>query len=116
NVVYGFDPHDDSIGFQVSYNKVHDNGKHGIIFSRGCTQNVISHNEVYDNLEHGIMMDRGSNSNTISDNLVYGNNDGVAIFQSSNNTVSNNMLRDNNRGVRINATYDVTDVFDGIST
>jgi len=116
NLVYGIDPHDGSIGFQVSYNKVHHNGKHGIIFSRGCTQNVISHNQVYDNLEHGIMMDRGSNGNTISDNLVYGNDDGVVIFQSSDNTVRNNMLRDNNRGVRINATYDVTDVFDSIST
>jgi parallel beta-helix repeat protein len=116
NVVYGVDPHDGSTGFQVSYNKVHDNGKHGIIFSRGCTQNVISHNQVYDNLEHGIMLDRGSNDNTIADNLVYGNSDGVAIFQSSDNMVRNNTLRDNNRGVRINATYDVTDVFDGIST
>src|SRR5262249_31661423 len=116
NVLYGLDPHDRSTGFQVSYNQVHDNGKHGIIFSRGCTQNVISHNQVYNNASHGIMLDRGSDNNTIADNLVYGNDDGVAIFESSNNTVRNNTLHDNNRGVRINATYDVTDTFDGIST
>jgi parallel beta-helix repeat protein len=116
NIVYGFDPHDGSTGFQVSYNTVYANGKHGIIFSRGCTQNEISHNLVYNNASHGIMMDRGSNDNTIADNVVYGNDDGVAIFESSNNTVRNNLLHDNNRGVRINATYDVTDVFDGIST
>jgi parallel beta-helix repeat protein len=116
HLFYGIDPHDASTGFLVAYNNVHDNGKHGIIFSRGCTQNVISHNQVYNNASHGIMMDRGSIDNTIADNMVYGNDDGVAIFQSSNNIVRSNTLRDNNRGVRINATYDVTDVFDGIST
>jgi parallel beta-helix repeat protein len=116
NAFYGFDPHDASTGFQVTYNKVYANGKHGIIFSRNCTNNIISHNEVYDNAQHGIMLDRGSANNTISDNLVYGNQDGVAIFESSNNVVRNNILRDNNRGVRVNATYDVTDEFDGIST
>ena len=65
NTVYGFDPHDFSQGFEVAYNKVHDNGKHGIIFSRGCTLNNIHHNEVYANGEHGIMLDRGSNVNQI---------------------------------------------------
>ena len=116
NVVYGFDPHDYSTKFNVAYNRVYNNGKHGIIFSRGCTLNTIHDNEVFDNAEHGIMLDRGSDSNTIANNLVYGNRDGIAIFQSSGNTVVNNTLRDNLRGVRVNATYDVTDTFDGIST
>jgi parallel beta-helix repeat protein len=116
NVSYGFDPHDGSTGFQVSYNRVYDNGKHGIIFSRNCTNNLISHNEVFNNAQHGIMMDRGSNNNTISDNLVYGNDDGIAIFESSNNLIQNNQLHDNARGIRVNATYDQTDTFDGIST
>lgn len=116
NLFYGFDPHDGSTGFQVTYNKVYANGKHGIIFSRGCTNNLIGYNQVYDNAHHGIMLDRGSNNNTIANNDVYGNEDGIAIFQSSNNTVRDNTLHDNARGVRINATYDVTDVFDGIAT
>lgn len=116
NVVYGFDPHDYSTGFEVAYNRVYNNGKHGIIFSRGCINNWIHHNEVYGNAEHGIMLDRGSNSNTISDNLVYGNRDGIAIFQSSDNLVQGNVSRDNERGVRINATFDPDDPFDGIST
>jgi parallel beta-helix repeat protein len=115
NVVYGFDPHDFSQGFEVAYNKVYDNGKHGIIFSRGCTLNHIHHNEVYANGEHGIMLDRGSNVNQISDNLVYNNSDGVAIFQSEKNLVQNNILHDNERGVRINATFDPADTFDGLS-
>ncbi len=116
NVVYGFDPHDRSMGFEVAYNQVYSNGKHGIIFSRGCTQNWIHDNEVHDNADHGIMLDRGSDYNTISGNLVYNNRDGVAIFQSTHNLVQNNVLRDNERGVRINATFDANDEFDGLAT
>lgn len=115
NLYYGFDPHDFSMNFEVAYNKVYNNGKHGIIFSRGCEWNWIHNNEVYGNAEHGIMLDRGSNNNKISDNLVYDNRDGIAIFQSSNNLIQNNILRDNERGVRINATYDANDIFDGVS-
>lgn len=115
NIYYGFDPHDFSMNFEVAYNKVYNNGKHGIIFSRGCEWNWIHNNEVYGNAEHGIMLDRGTNNNKISDNLVYNNRDGVAIFQSSDNLVQNNVLRDNERGVRINATYDTDDIYDGIS-
>jgi parallel beta-helix repeat protein len=116
NVLYGFDPHDYSTGFEVAYNKIYANGKHGIIFSRGCTLNNIHNNEVYGNAEHGIMLDRGSNVNQISDNLVYNNRDGVAIFESEKNLIQNNLLHDNERGVRINATFDLGDEFDGLST
>ncbi len=116
NAVYGLDPHDASTQFEVRGNKVHNNGKHGIIFSRLCEQNLIENNEVYDNADHGIMMDRGSNNNNIVNNLVYGNVDGIAIFQSSFNLIQGNTLRNNTRGVRINATYDINDVFDGVST
>lgn len=113
NAFYGFDPHDYSTGFEVAYNKVYNNGKHGIIFSRGCTLNWVHHNEVYGNAEHGIMLDRGSNVNQISDNVVYNNGDGVAIFQSEKNLVQNNLLHDNERGVRVNATFDPGDRYDG---
>jgi parallel beta-helix repeat protein len=115
NLYYGFDPHDYSTKFVVADNKVYNNGNHGIIFSRGCTLNLIINNEVYGNANHGIMLDRGSNNNEISGNLVYNNTDGVAIFQSSNNLIKSNILRDNVRGVRVNATYDNDDIFDGIS-
>ncbi len=116
NISYGIDPHDYSQGFEVAYNHVYNNGKHGIIFSRGCINNKIHDNEVYDNLQHGIMMDRGTNNNHIYDNIVYRNQDGIAIFQSSNNLIEKNFLHHNLRGVRINATFDLDDRFDGIST
>ena len=115
NLSYGIDPHDYSQGFEVAYNKVYNNVKHGIIFSRGCVDNRIHNNEVYDNLQHGIMMDRGTNNNIIYDNIVYRNQDGISIFQSSNNLIQNNFLHHNQRGVRINATFDLDDRFDDVS-
>lgn len=116
NLYYGIDPHDNSQAFEVAYNKVHHNGAHGIIFSRLCVNNTIHTNEVYANAQHGIMLDRGTNNNTVRDNLIYNNQDGIAIFQSSDNIIRNNTIRQNLRGIRINATYDETDVYDGIST
>jgi parallel beta-helix repeat protein len=115
NIEYGIDPHDDSRNFEVAYNKVYKNGNHGIIFSRLCRDNVIHNNEVYDNALHGIMLDRGTNNNVIRDNVVYNNKDGIAIFQSSDNLIQNNYVYKNERGMRINATYDLDDVYDGIS-
>ena len=116
NIYYGIDPHDNSQGFEVAYNKVYNNGTHGIIFSRLCEDNLIHHNEVYNNGQHGIMLDRGTNNNTVYDNIVYGNQDGIAIFQSSDNVIRNNIIRQNLRGIRINATYDIDDVYDGIAS
>ncbi len=115
NLYYGFDPHDYSTNFEVAYNKVYNNGKHGIIFSRGCVLNRIHHNEVWGNKEHGIMLDRGSNNNQIYENTVYNNSDGIAIFQSEKNIIRDNMLTGNERGVRINATYDRDDEYDGLA-
>ncbi len=115
NLEYGIDPHDDSRNFEVAYNKVYRNGNHGIIFSRLCRDNVIHNNEVYDNALHGIMLDRGTNNNVIRDNVVYNNKDGIAIFQSSDNLIQNNYVHNNARGMRINATYDLDDVYDGLS-
>jgi parallel beta-helix repeat protein len=116
NISYGIDPHDYSYEFEVAHNEVYNNGNHGIIFSRLCERNIIHHNRVHDNALHGIMLDRGSNNNQIYENLVYNNGDGIAIFQSSNNIIRYNILRNNRRGIRINATFDVDDRYDGIST
>jgi parallel beta-helix repeat protein len=116
NISYGIDPHDDSQGFEVAHNKVYNNGNHGIIFSRLCKYNTIHHNEVYNNALHGIMLDRGTDFNEIYANVVYNNGDGIAIFQSSNNLIRDNILRNNKRGIRINATFDLDDRYDGIST
>lgn len=114
NLYYGIAPHDYSMEFEVARNRVYNNGKHGIIFSRHCTNNRVYDNEVFDNAGHGIMFDRDS-SGVISNNEVYGNSDGIAIFQSSGVTIQNNTLRNNKRGIRVNAPFDNDDSYDGIS-
>lgn len=99
NVQYGFDPHDDSNNFIMEDNYAHDNGNHGIIFSRRCFNNIIRRNRSVNNRLHGIMLDRESDNNSIYDNILDGNTDGVIIWRSSNNLVYNNQLNNNKRGV-----------------
>ena len=98
NYQYGIDPHDFSYAFEAAYNDVHDNGNHGIIFSRQCENNSIHDNESYNNVGHGIMLDRGTNNNSVTNNLVYGNKDGIVIYESSDNLVQNNTIIDNDSG------------------
>lgn len=102
NLEYGLDPHDDSNNFIVEFNDIHDNGNHGIIFSRRCVNNVIRNNRSYNNALHGIMLDRESNYNSIYDNYIAGNTDGVALWRSDLNTIYNNEVIENKRGMRIN--------------
>lgn len=102
NVRYGLDPHDDSNGFLVENNVFHDNGSHGLIFSKRCVENVIRNNISYGNKLHGIMLHQNSNNNLIEGNKLYDNNDGIAIWDSSYNIIRNNQITNNKRGVRTN--------------
>lgn len=103
NVRYGLDPHDDSNGFLVEENIAHDNGSHGIIFSKRCMYNTIRNNLSYNNKLHGIMLHEKSNENTIEGNTLHNNTDGVAMWHSSNNIVRNNKIYNNKNGIRANA-------------
>ncbi len=103
NVVYGFDPHDDSNGFLVENNIARDNGAHGIIFSKRCMYNTIRNNISYNNKLHGIMLHEKSDFNITENNTVTGNTSGIALYNSSSNIVRNNTAKDNRHGVRANA-------------
>lgn len=103
NYRYGLDPHDDSNGFLVVNNRAHDNGTHGIIFSKRCMYNIVINNYSYNNKLHGIMLHETSDNNIIRDNLVVGNTSGIALWHSSNNLVINNTIRDNRHGIRANS-------------
>lgn len=102
NIEYGLDPHDDSNGFLVENNVSHDNGNHGIIFSKRCINNIIRNNVSYNNALHGIMLDRNSNNNIVEGNTVYNNKDGIALYDSTNNVIRNNKIQNNQRGLRAN--------------
>lgn len=116
NVAYGFDPHDFSDNFLVENNVAYGNGKHGFIFSHGCTGNVLRSNDSHDNAGHGFMIDDGrsadgggekarindSNNNQVVDNLAYGNGgSGVEIEGGKGNVVSGNQISGNYIGVRV---------------
>ncbi|GIK40854.1 MAG: hypothetical protein BroJett011_46870 [Chloroflexota bacterium] len=103
NIQYGLDPHDDSNNFIVEHNYVHNNGNHGIIFSKRCFNNVIRWNRSEHNRLHGVMLDRESNGNSVYENTLIGNTDGVAIWDSHDNAIYDNTIRNNRRGVRLNA-------------
>ncbi len=103
NVRYGLDPHDDSNGFLVEGNIAHDNGSHGIIFSKRCVNNVIRNNISYNNKGHGIMLHEESDNNIVEGNKVYGNTDGIALWHSSSNLIKNNNIYNNKNGIRGNA-------------
>ncbi|MDO8452287.1 MAG: right-handed parallel beta-helix repeat-containing protein [bacterium] len=106
NVRYGLDPHDDSNGFLVENNIAHNNGSHGIIFSKRCMYNTIRNNISYENGLHGIMLHESSDFNIIENNTITGNTSGIALYHSSNNIVQNNTIKDNRHGVRANASSD----------
>lgn len=102
NISYGFDPHDDSNGFLVENNVAHNNGAHGIIFSKRCMYNTIRNNISYSNKLHGIMLHEKSDFNVIENNLLTGNTNGVALWRSSYNIIRGNKIDNNRHGIRAN--------------
>lgn len=103
NVRYGLDPHDDSNYFLVENNVAHENGAHGIIFSKRCVNNVIRGNELWGNELHGIMLHDESNDNLVADNFLHDNTDGITVYNGHGNVIIRNSSLENEQGVRINA-------------
>lgn len=108
NVVYGFDPHDGSNNFLTERNYAAYNGKHGIIFSRFCANNVIRRNISEHNGWHGIVLDDGkaadgpSNFNQVYDNVVRENGRvGISIDGSQQTIIRNNRISGHRYGIRL---------------
>lgn len=114
NDAYGFDPHDFSNGFVVSHNLAYANGRHGIIFSRGCRKDKLLYNTSRDNQGHGFMIDDGNNTVVrggrrwvaSSHNLLLGNvatkngRSGIEIEGGRRNDVVRNVVDGNYLGIR----------------
>ena len=131
NLSYGFDPHDFSNDFIVEENEAYDNGKHGIIFSRGCDRNVIRNNLSYNNAGHGIMIDDGkvidltripryqfpvpSNNNILEGNHMWNNLDGIVLEGGVGNIVRNNVIEGKHRyGIRLKDDVRESDIHDNV--
>lgn len=114
NMVYGFDPHDQSNRFLVQFNVAFGNGRHGFIFSRGCRDNIMRFNLSYGNDWHGFVLDDGkvaddgtmrhafavpSDDNTIEYNVAWSNGEvGIALEGGSRNTIRGNIIVDSPAG------------------
>jgi parallel beta-helix repeat protein len=116
NLHYGFDPHDFSNNFLVQGNSAYGNGSHGIIFSRGCDNNIMRANRSFNNDGHGIMIDDGkvkddgdprhakavpSSNNIIENNQLWGNEVGIVLEGGDGNIARANQISNNGYGVRI---------------
>jgi parallel beta-helix repeat protein len=96
NVMYGIDPHTQSMRLLIENNVVHDNGKHGIILAEECSNGIIRNNVAYNNLHHGIVIYQRSNDNLVEGNTAYGNGGhGININDSANTIVRGNTVYDN---------------------
>ena len=125
NIQYGFDPHDFTHDVTVENNSAYDNGSHGFIISRGCTDFIFRNNRSYANKvkpgsknpsAHGFMLDPGappekagvpqvpSTNNLYEFNEAY-DNDGYAmrIYGSNNNTLRNNLFERDRAGITLEA-------------
>jgi parallel beta-helix repeat protein len=96
NVMYGIDPHTQSMRLVIENNVAHDNGKHGIILAEECSNGIIRNNVAYSNLHHGIVIYQRSNDNLVEGNTAYGNGGhGININDSANTIVRGNTVYDN---------------------
>ncbi|HLU60321.1 MAG TPA: right-handed parallel beta-helix repeat-containing protein [Pseudonocardia sp.] len=96
NVLYGVDPHTGSRNMTIEGNRVHHNGKHGIILAEDCVDSVVRDNVVYANEHHGIVMYLRSDNNVIEGNETFDNAaQGININESNGNTIRGNKVYDN---------------------
>ncbi|CAM9693611.1 unnamed protein product [Pylaiella littoralis] len=86
NEIYGFDPHDDSVGLTISYNTVWNNENQGIIFSKYCHDAQVTNNHVYSNYGVGIFAHYVGDFSQIMHNVVEDNG-------SQNHQVANDHAR-----------------------
>ncbi|CAB1096849.1 MEP10 [Ectocarpus sp. CCAP 1310/34] len=121
NILYGFDPHDDSDDLTIAGNTVYGNGNHGIIASKRCNNVEIYNNEVYNGDQAGIFLHRSTDDAKVYNNYVHDNGDaGIAIMESFRAEIYDNTIENCKYGIRLSlgsADNDIHDnTFDSSST
>jgi parallel beta-helix repeat protein len=91
NLNYAVDPHSGSHDMNITNNWVHHNPI-GIICSVNCTNILIEGNKVEDNIRAGIFFSRNMSGSTARDNQVNNSTSGIIISESSNNQIHNNTI------------------------
>lgn len=104
NILYGFDPHDDSDELEIAYNEVWGNGNHGIIASKRCNDVSIHDNEVYSGGPDavGIFLHRSTDNAVVYNNYVHEMQDaGIAIMESMDGDIYDNVFENVKYGIRV---------------
>ena len=91
NLNYAVDPHSKSHDINITNNWVHHNSI-GIICSVNCTDILIEGNRVEDNRRAGIFFSRNMTDSIARDNYVKNATSGIIISESSNNQIYNNTI------------------------
>lgn len=91
NLNYAIDPHSKSRDIDITNNWVHHNNI-GIICSVNCTNILIEGNRVEDNMRAGIFFSRNMTDSIARDNQVKNATSGIIISESSNNQIHNNTI------------------------
>jgi len=99
NTIYGFDPHDYSEDLIISDNVVYNNGNHGIIASKWCS-NVTITNNVVSTSNVGIFLHSLGDFSKVKNNEVSECDSGIAYLESSHGIISGNTLKNNRIGIR----------------
>ena len=101
NIGYSLDPHDYSRNATIEDNTVFNNGIHGIIGSKWCTDLHIRRNTVY-NSKVGIFLHKNSDRAIVEDNVVYDNRDsGIVFLESTDAVIRGNTVYNNVIGTRL---------------
>ena len=91
NLNYAVDPHSGSHDMNITNNWVHHNSI-GIICSVNCTNMLIEGNKVEDNIRAGIFFSRNMTDSIARNNYVYNATSGIIVSESRNNQVYDNTI------------------------
>ncbi|CAN0064999.1 unnamed protein product [Pylaiella littoralis] len=113
NVLYGFDPHDDSDDLTIASNSVYGNGNHGIIASKRCNNVKIYDNEVFNGDKVGIFLHRSSDNAEVYNNYIHDNGDaGIALMESFGAEIYDNKIENCKYGIRFSLGSANNDIHD----
>jgi mannuronan 5-epimerase len=85
----------------IRNNTVHDNGSTGIICSLDCYNIIIEDNKVNNNTKWGIMFSRNMSDSIARNNIVSNELRGIIVSESHNNEVYNNTVSSSGSGIEV---------------
>ena len=80
-------------------NTVHDNGGIGVICSLDCYNITIENNKIYNNAKRGIMFSRNMSDSIARNNIISNEENAISISESHNNEIYNNTISNSVSGI-----------------